>query len=136
MLRTVLNILQKWKSTVDNDKVYKVLLTDLSTELECIIELELIIAKLNAYSFTLPPLKLINNCLINQKQRTEIDNAFSSWKGIFYGVAQVSITRPLSLNIFITDLFLVIDDIHLANYVDANTIYCIKDLLLDKLKDE
>ena len=50
------------ESTVDNSQVFRALLTDLSRTFHCISHEE-IIAKLNAYDFTLPTVKLINNCL-------------------------------------------------------------------------
>ena len=36
---------------------------------------------------------------------------------------QSSILRPFLFNIFSSDLFLIVDDIDIANYADDNTIY-------------
>ena len=44
----LLAMLEKWKSSVDKEKVFGVLLTDLSKTFDCLSD-ELIIAKLNAY---------------------------------------------------------------------------------------
>ena len=115
-------MLEKWK------KVFRALLTDLSKASDCISH-ELIIAKLNAYGFPLPALKFIN--LTNQKQRIKMNKGFSSWKGIIYGEHQGSILGPTLFNIFIADLFLITDDINLANYADDNTIYCINGFVDD-----
>ena len=38
---------------------------------------------------------------------------------------------PILFNISIADLFLVVDDIELANYADDNTIYCCNDRVND-----
>ena len=62
----LLAILEKWKRSVDKGKTSGALLTDLSKAFDC-LDHELLIAKLNAYGFTLPPLKLIQNYLSNRK---------------------------------------------------------------------
>ena len=60
----LLAMLEKWKNAVDKGKVFGALLTDISKAFDCSPH-ELIIAKLNAYGFKLPALKLIigNNVL-------------------------------------------------------------------------
>ena len=62
----LLTLLEKWKNAVDKGKMFGALLTDLSKALDCLNH-ELLIAKLNAYGFTLPALKLIHNYLSNRK---------------------------------------------------------------------
>ena len=54
----LLAMLEKWKNNVDKGKVFSALLTDLSKAFDCLPH-ELIIAKLNAYGFKLPALKLL-----------------------------------------------------------------------------
>ena len=79
-------MLEKWKNTVDGVKVFGALLTDLSKAFDCIPH-ELIIVQLNEYGFTLPALKLISNYLANLKKRAKINQSFSSWKDIIFGVS-------------------------------------------------
>ena len=57
---------RKVERSVDKGKTSGALLTDLSKAFDCLGH-ELLIAKLNAYGFTLPPLKLIQNYLSNRK---------------------------------------------------------------------
>ena len=52
----LLAMLKQWKSAVDKRKVFGTLLTDLSKAFDCLSH-ELIIAKLNAYIFSLAALK-------------------------------------------------------------------------------
>ena len=51
-------------------------LTNLSKAFDC-LDHELLIAKLNAYGFGLPALRLINNYLSHRKQRTRVNNSYS-----------------------------------------------------------
>ena len=53
-------MLEKWKICVDNSKMFGALLTDLSKAFDC-LDHELLIAKLNAYGFSLTVLKLVHN---------------------------------------------------------------------------
>ena len=52
-------MLEKWKSAVDNKKTFGALLTDLSKAFDCLIH-DLLLAKLNAYGFSLPALRTKN----------------------------------------------------------------------------
>ena len=74
--------------------------------------------------FSLSALKVISNYLTNRKQRTRINNSYSSWKDILLRVPQGSILDPILLSIFLSDLFLLIDDIDFTSYADDNTTYC------------
>ena len=63
-------MLEKCKSAVDNKKVFGTLLTDLSKAFDCLSH-DLLIAKLNAYGFSMVVLTLIQSYLSNRKQRTK-----------------------------------------------------------------
>ena len=64
-------MLEKWKSAVDNKRNFGALLTDLSKAFDSLRH-DLLLAKLNAYGFSLPALRLVQSCLSNRKQRTKI----------------------------------------------------------------
>ena len=122
----LLVMLETWKRSVDKGKVFGALLRDLSKAFDC-LDHELLTAKLNAYGFSLPALRLINDYLSNRKQRTKIENTYSTWLDIIFGVPQGSILGPLLFNVFLADLFFTVNDIDTASYVDDNTPYMIAD---------
>ena len=119
-------MIEKWKKTVDNGGVSGALLTDLSKAFDCIPH-NLIIAKLEAYGFHIDALKLIHDYLSNRKQRVKVNDAYSSWKDIFYGVPQGSILGPLLFNIHLCDLFYFLKDLDIASYADDTTIYTVSE---------
>ena len=114
------------KKTVDNGGVFGALLTDLSKAFDCIPH-DLIIVKLEAYGFHLDALKPIHDYLSNRKQRVKVNDAYSSWKDILYGVPQGSILGPLLFNIHLCDLFYFLEDLDIASYADDTTTYSVND---------
>ena len=84
------------------------------------------IAKLNVYGFGHESLGYICSYLSERKQRTKINNSFSSWSYIYSGVPQGSILGPLLFNIYLNDIFFFINESELTNYADDNTPYAME----------
>ena len=82
---------------------------------------------MEAYGFQIDALKLIYNYLSNRKQRVKINETFSSWKDIEFGVPQGSILGPLLFNTHLCDLFYFLEDLDFASYADDTTIYTVKE---------
>ena len=111
----LLAMLEKWTSAVDNKKTFGALLTNLSRAFDCLSH------DLNAYGFSLPALRLVQSYLTKRKQKTKINSEFSSWEEILFGVLQGSILGPLLFNIFLCDLFFVMNNVDFASYADDNS---------------
>ena len=87
-------MLEKWGKALDNLFIAGGLLTDLSKTFDCLNH-ELLIAKLEVYGFEHSALNFVYSYLSNRKHRTKINNAFSTWTDIRYGIPQGSILGPL-----------------------------------------
>ena len=119
----LLAMIEKLRKSLDSGGSSAALLTDLSKAFDCLPH-DLLIAKLHAYGIKKGSLKLLFSYLKNRKQRVRLNNTYSEWIDILFGVPQGSILGPLLFNIFLCDLFLFLDDIPVANYADDNTPYC------------
>ena len=119
----LLAMFEKWKNSIDKGKVFGALLTDLSKAFDCLPH-ELIIAKLNAYGFNLPALKLMHSYLSHRKQ--SIRSTMHIVHGrkyflVFHKALYLGLFCLTSFNL--SDLFLVISDTDFSSCADDNTIY-------------
>ena len=76
---SLMTMLQKWKNVLDKGEYVCVLFMDLSTAFDTINH-DLLLAKLRAYGFSNNALNLMRSYLKISKQRTQINNNFSSEK--------------------------------------------------------
>ena len=93
---------------------------------------ELLLAKLNAYSFDKNSLEIMRNYLSNRWQRTKINTTFSSWSSLLKGVTQGSVLGPILFNIFLNNLFLVLNNTDVCNFADDTSSHAC-DISLDEL---
>ena len=103
-------------------------------DFDCLVH-HFLIAKFEAYGFTYESLKLINSYLTDRKHRTKINSSYSSFLDLLIGVPQGSILGPLLFNIYISDLFLFLDDDNVASYADDTTPYAMKENFLQVLNE-
>ena len=95
---------------------------DLSKAYDCLPH-DLLIAKLRACGLDRSSLRLLMDYLNSSKQRTKVSSSYSKWSEIKHGIPQGPILGPLLFNIFITDLFYVIEKSDICNFADDNTQY-------------
>ena len=103
-----------------NKRYFGALLTKLSKAFDCFSR-DLLLAKLNAYEFSLPALRLVQSYLLNRKQRTQKNSELSSWEEILFWGLQGSILRPSLLKIILCDLLFIMHDVDFTSYEDDNT---------------
>ena len=95
---------------------------DLSKAYDCLPH-DLMVAELEAYGLSKESLQLISDYLSYRKQRIKIGSAYSDWANVIRGIPRGSIWGPLLSNIFINDIFLVVEKSDICNFADGNTLY-------------
>ena len=131
-------LIETWERSVDSKGAAGALLADMSKAFDCLSH-ELLIAKLDAYGFSIDSLKFIHTYLTMRNQRVRVNSHYGSWSKILSGVPQGSILGPLLFNIYHAYLFIFIKDINIVNYADDNTPYVIGkdvDSVIKRLENE
>ena len=80
-------MLKNLKKNRDKGGSVRAILTDFSKAFDCFLH-GLLIAKLHGYGFDMASLKLIYIYPSGRRKRVGINNKYSSWEEIFFGVRQ------------------------------------------------
>jgi len=118
----LIKLIESWRQSLDKKGYSGAVLMDLSKAFDTINH-ELLIAKLHAYGFSKDSLELVLDYLSNRWQRTKISGSFSSWAELLQGVPQGSVLGPLLFNIYINDLFYLIEWTDVCNFADDTTFF-------------
>ena len=96
---------------------------DLSKVCDCLPH-DLLIPKLRAYGLDRSSPRLLMDYFNSRKQRTKVGSSSSKWSEIKHRIPQGSILALLLFNIFINDLFFVIEkSSDIRNFAFYNTFY-------------
>ena len=82
-------MLEKWKNLLDSGYNIGVLFVDLSKAFD-VLHHSLLLAKLDAYDFSLKSTTFIQSYLNKRVQKVNANNKFSAWEVIYSGVPQSS----------------------------------------------
>ena len=106
----LLAMIKKLRKSLDSRGTSVAILTDLSKAFDCLLH-DLLIAKIHAYGIKKESLNLLFSYLENRKQRVRLNNTYSEWIDILFGVPQRSILGPLLFNLLLCDLYWFLHDI-------------------------
>ena len=115
-------MVEYWKTNLNKGNHIGAIFMDLCKAFDTLNH-NLLIAKLEAYGFSMDSLVFIKDYLSNRFQRCKIGDPISEWGKIKTGIPQGSILGPLLFNIFINGIFKFVHRSCICNYADDNTLY-------------
>ena len=89
----LLAMIEQLRKSLDSGGASAALMTDLSNVFDCLPH-DLLIAKLHAYGIKKGSLNLLFSYFKIRKQRVRLNNTYSEWIDILFGVPQGSILGP------------------------------------------
>ena len=119
----LLKLLETCKKSLDNKGFVRAVLMDLSNAFDC-LNYKLLLPKLNAYGFSTNAIQMVHSYLTGRRQRVKVNGPFSFWKEMKLCVPHRSVLGPLLFNIFINDIFLLLNETEICYYADDTTIQC------------
>ena len=119
---SLFRILQKYQKVFDSGRFIGTILMDLSKVYDCLRH-DFLIAKLEAYGLGNSSLNFLLDYLTFKEQRTKVGSAFSKWSKIRRGIPRGSILGLNLFNMFINDIFMIIEQSAICNFADDNTLY-------------
>ena len=66
-----------------------------------------------------------------RKEKTKVSSAYSKWSKIRRGIPQGSRLGPVLFNIFIDNIFMIIEQLDICNFADDNILYSFEEKLTE-----
>ena len=124
----LISLVETFRTALDEKKYAGSVLMDLSKAFDTINH-ELMSAKLHAYGFSKKTLTIMLTYFTNRLRSTKVNTTFSDWSELKKGVPQGSVLRPVLFNVFLNDLFYILDVTKVCNYADDTTLHACDDSL-------
>ena len=102
-----IRLIETCKTSLDNNKVNVILLTDLAKVFDCLAH-RLLISKLKAYRQDNDACTLVASYFWDRNKRVKIGNDKSDWLNVINGTPQGFLLCPFAYNVFSNDLFILL----------------------------